>query len=59
MLISNKNLLKARVSTFLGSIFLISWATGCGMLMWHASFDTDPISSSFAKVLYAETYDTF
>ena len=55
MLISEEHLLKSRVSTLLGSLLLISWASGCGLVLWQASFNENPVANAFMAALNKET----
>ncbi len=52
-------ILKSRISTIIGSLFIGSWSLGCGLILWQASFDQNPIANAFAEVLYNETQDDF
>lgn len=56
MLTSQRNVLKFRVGTFLGSMLLFSWTFGCGLVLWHASTDENPIANVLAKNLYSDAY---
>ena len=47
-------ILKSRISTIIGSLFIGSWSLGCGLLLWQASFDQNPIANVFAKAIYSE-----
>lgn len=51
MLTYQRNLLKSRVNTILGVLFIFSWALACGLVVWHASYDTDPVEQAFVKAL--------
>jgi len=55
MLLSEEHLLKSRVSTLLGSLLLISWAFGCGLVLWQASFNENPVANAFMAALNKET----
>ncbi len=55
MLTYQRHLLKARVGTIVGSFFLMSWALGAGLLIWHASFGTNPVTTTFAAMILKET----
>jgi len=55
MLISEEHLLKSRVSTLLGSLLLMSWAFGCGLVLWQASFNENPVANAFMAALNKET----
>ncbi len=55
MLISEAHVLKARVGTLIGSLFLLVWGGGAGLLVWHAANGHDPVESTLSKYLETET----
>lgn len=55
MLTYQRNLLKSRINTVIGSLFLASWAFGCGLVVWHTSFDSDPVEHAFVRALSITT----
>ena len=55
MLTYQRNVLKARVNTVIGTLFLVSWASAWGLMMWHASFDSDPLEGAFVSALKIKT----
>lgn len=59
MLTYQRRLLKYRISTLLGGLLIGSWALGCGLMIWNASYDTDPVSSAFAQAFYERTVDNY
>ena len=59
MLLSERHLLRSRVNTMLGCLFLGSWAAACGLLIWNASFGTDPLTDGFASIIAKETAHDF
>ncbi len=48
MLDYRRSVYTQRVNTFLGSAFLVVWAGGCGLLIWHAAFGQNPLADAFA-----------
>jgi hypothetical protein len=54
MLISNQHLLKARVGTGIGSIFLLSWALGAGLVIWNLSSGQNPVENALTAALYGK-----
>ena len=52
-------ILQSRINTIIGSLLIGSWSLGCGLLLWQASFDQNPIANAFAKVIYNETHADF
>jgi len=52
-------ILKSRISTIIGSLFIGSWSLGCGLILWQASFDQNPIANAFVEVLYNEMQEDF
>jgi len=48
-------ILKSRISTIIGSLFIGSWSLGCGLILWQASFDENPVANAFASVIQSET----
>jgi hypothetical protein len=55
MLTYQRNVLKSRVNTVIGTLFLASWASAWGLMMWNASFETDPVESAFIAALKVKT----
>ena len=54
-----QSVLKNRVNTIVGSLLIGSWSLGCGLILWQASFDQNPIADAFAQVIYSETQIDF
>ncbi len=50
---------RSRINTIIGSLFIGSWSLGCGLILWQASFDQNPVANVFAKVIYDETQVDF
>ncbi len=59
MLTYERKLLGARVNTMLGSLFLASWGLACGLLIWNASFDSDPLTNILAHRLQIESTEQY
>ncbi len=55
MLTYQRNLLKSRVNTVLGTLFLASWAFACCLLIWTFAHNDNPLATVFAKALYEDT----
>jgi hypothetical protein len=47
MLDSTRHLLNARVGSFIGSIFIGSFALFFGLIIWRAAHGTDPLAQAF------------
>ena len=50
-----QTILQSRINTIIGSLLIGSWSLGCGLILWQASFDQNPIANAFAKAIYSET----
>ena len=50
---------QSRINTIIGSLFIGSWSLGCGLILWQASFDQNPIANTFVEVLYNEMQEDF
>lgn len=55
MLTYQRNVLKSRVNTVIGTVFLATWALGCGLVVWRASFNSDPVEHAFVAALKIKT----
>lgn len=54
MLTYQRNILKSRVNTVLGCLFLVTFSSACGLMIWNTSFGTDPLTESFAAIIEHE-----
>ncbi len=45
---------QSRVNTILGLLFIGSWSLGCGLILWQASFDENPLSNVFASAMSSD-----
>ena len=50
---------QSRINTIIGSLFIGSWALGCGLILWQASFDQNPLANTIVEVLYNEMQEDF
>ena len=50
-----QTIFQSHINTIIGSLLIGSWSLGCGLLLWHASFDQNPLANAFAKAIYNET----
>lgn len=57
MLTSERNLLKTRINTILGTLFLVSWTSGCCLMIWTFAHNDNPVATVFAKALYEDAAD--
>lgn len=46
---------QSRVNSFLGILFIGSFAFGAGLLIWHAAYGENPVANAFAAEMAAET----
>jgi hypothetical protein len=49
MLESTRHLLNARVGSFIGSIFIGSFALIFGFMIWRVAHGTDPLEQAFLR----------
>lgn len=50
-----KTVLNSRVNTWLGSLLIGVWSLACGLIMWNASFDQNPVANALSALIYNET----
>ena len=48
-------ILSASVNSFVGILFVASFALGAGLLIWDTAFDRNPVSDAFAAIIISET----
>lgn len=50
-----RDILKAKVGTFIGSMFIGTWTFACCLLLWTAATDRNPVVTAFAQILQDKT----
>lgn len=49
-----KSIWQSRVNTWLGCALIAVWSSACGLMMWNASFDQNPVANAFSALARQE-----